>query len=210
METDSDLTFQDYSLKEYWDKRYSIQKGLSFDWFLSYKDLKGTLLDLLNSKWDSEIIDLGCGNSKICENLYNDGFKYVTCIDFSKVLINDLIQRYADFPELDFQVMDALQLQIDDEAINIIIDKATMDSIICGSSSAQSVMSMLSNVYRVLSSGGYYLCISHGKPETRTPFLLANNFNWKLEIQKIAKPESSLLKQNDEQEYYYIYVCQKL
>lgn len=82
-----------YGAKEFWDKRYETteehvrtegikNEGIKdeanrlYEWYLSYDEFKDILLPELSKigDFDSNIVLVtGCGNSMLCEDLYNSG-----------------------------------------------------------------------------------------------------------------------------------------
>jgi hypothetical protein len=52
----------------------------TFDWFRDYSQIKSLLADLIPDK-DLKILMLGCGNSALSEDMYNDGFRNITNVD---------------------------------------------------------------------------------------------------------------------------------
>jgi hypothetical protein len=80
-------TFPDYSSLEYWDRRYTSEKNQSYDWLLQYTQIKPILYPRIHDNRDAEFLILGCGNSKLPEDLHKDGYKNQTCVDFSSVVI---------------------------------------------------------------------------------------------------------------------------
>lgn len=67
-----------YGTVEYWNERYQNEE--SFDWFKDYSQIKDLLTELIpNKEW--RILMLGCGNSTLSADMYNDGFINVTNID---------------------------------------------------------------------------------------------------------------------------------
>ena len=93
-ELDLPDTFPDYSSIEYWDRRYSQEKNTNYDWLLTYKDIHPLMIPRIQDNKDSEILILGCGNSRLVGDLYDHGFKNITGIDFSSVVIGQMIDRY--------------------------------------------------------------------------------------------------------------------
>ena len=62
---------------------------------------------------------------------------------------------------------------------------------------------MLNEIYRVLFSGGVYICISYGVPDQRLKYFQGpkdSPFNWKITVHKLEKPniESYLDEEDDE------------
>lgn len=42
-----------------------------------------------------KVLELGCGNSQLCEELYKDGITETTCIDLSAVAVEKMQRRLA-------------------------------------------------------------------------------------------------------------------
>lgn len=40
-----------------------------------------------------KVLELGCGNSQLCEELYKDGITEMTCIDLSAVAVEKMQKR---------------------------------------------------------------------------------------------------------------------
>lgn len=58
---------------------------------------------------------------------------------------------------------------LDSESFTCIIDKGTLDCVACAGDGDRRTKQMLENLYRILAPGGSYICVSHGRPETRLP-----------------------------------------
>jgi hypothetical protein len=63
--------------------------------------------------------------------------------------------------------MDVRDLQYEDNSFDLIIDKSTMDALLCGDQSFLNTAIMTKEVQRVLKTGGIYMIISYGQPENR-------------------------------------------
>ena len=50
------------------------------------------------------------------------------------------------------------------ETFDAVIDKGTLDCILCGEGSTTNANKMISEIYRVLSANGVYILISAGSP----------------------------------------------
>ncbi len=81
-----------YSDKEYWNKRYTKTKGLPYDYITPYEYLSNTIKSL-NLRKESKILISGCGSSLIPEKLHEEGYSFITCVDFSSVIIEDLKEK---------------------------------------------------------------------------------------------------------------------
>ena len=62
-----------YKLKEYWDTRFSKEE--TFEWCKSYGDFKDLLCRHVGRS--DRILMLGCGNSILSEDMYNDGYRNI-------------------------------------------------------------------------------------------------------------------------------------
>ena len=123
---------------------------------------------------NDKILNLGCGNSRLGEDLSEEGYEDITNIDFSAKVISIMEEKCkAKFPKMSFKVMDALNMkEFQTGSFNTIIDKGTLDSILCADNSVPNAQKMLAEVFRVLAPGGHYICITYGDPEHRKKFPL--------------------------------------
>jgi ubiquinone/menaquinone biosynthesis C-methylase UbiE len=64
--------------------------------------------------------------------------------------------------------MDARDLKYKDNFFDLVIDKSTIDALLCGDFSFLYVAIMTKEIQRVLKIGGIYMIISYGQPENRT------------------------------------------
>jgi ubiquinone/menaquinone biosynthesis C-methylase UbiE len=79
--------------------------------------------------------------------------------------------------------------EIVEGSFDCVIDKGTFDCIACAEDGPQKkIEQMLDNVYRILSPGGCYICVSRGPPETRLVYLhQGTRIKWKVETLKLQK-----------------------
>lgn len=68
--------------------------------------------------------------------------------------------------------MDVLDMKFKNGEFDIVLDKGTLDSVLCGDNSAPNVEKMLSEVYRVLSPNGIYVCVTYGVEEQRKDYFV--------------------------------------
>ena len=97
------LFTRNYSSAEYWSNRYEQQRGVEFEWYLSFSHLKKLNVLLLHhfDKISTKILILGSGNSTFSNDLYDDGFFNITNIDCSFVVLQQMKNRYSlSFPLL--------------------------------------------------------------------------------------------------------------
>ena len=104
--------------------------------------------------------------------MWDEGFHDITSIDFSYSAIQFQQEFYRlEYPKLVFQHMDVKNMSFKDNTFDMVIDKACLDAVICSDGSKINVQTMLSEIYRVLKNGGYYMCLSHGKENQRVKYL---------------------------------------
>ena len=114
-----------------------------------------------------KILNIGCGNSKLSEDLSEEGYEDITNIDFSTKVINIMEQTYKEkFPKMQFKVVDVLDMkEFQNGTFNTVLDKGTLDCILCGDCSVPNAAKMMAEVFRVLAPGGHYMVITYGDPE---------------------------------------------
>lgn len=83
--------------------------------------------------------------------------------------------------------MDARDLKYPEREFDVVIDKGTLDAILCGSESAKNAASMLMEVHRVLKRGGLFFLITYGQPMARLPYLERPKYTWTVYHQLIGK-----------------------
>merc|ERR1712034_109438 len=106
----------------------------------------------------------------------------------------------------------ACHLDFKDETFNCIIDKGTMDSVLCGEGSTSNVSKMLSECVRVLKPGGVFFMISYGVPDNRLGYLESEEYPWKVSVSTVAKPTVSanaVSNSKDANSVHYLFVAVK-
>merc|ERR1719198_2337660 len=108
--------------------------------------------------------------------------------------------------------MDARSVEMPDQHFNVVLDKATIDSILCGEGSTHNAQKVLTEVSRVLQPNGVYIAISHGQLSYRLTYLQRPEFGWNVKIFTVQKPMMGMtasLSSDDKDNVHYIYVCVK-
>jgi ubiquinone/menaquinone biosynthesis C-methylase UbiE len=79
---------------------------------------------------------VGCGNSKLSEEMSNDGYRVITNIDIAGSVIEKMKNHYSTkYPLQQFLVGDATHMAYRDNSFDLCIDKGTFDALACGSDS---------------------------------------------------------------------------
>lgn len=66
-----------------------------------------------------------------------------------------------------WSMMNVCALDYPDESFNAVIDKGTLDSVLCGEGSTANVAKMCMETSRVLKPNGVYFICSYGVPDNR-------------------------------------------
>ncbi|CAG9327893.1 unnamed protein product [Blepharisma stoltei] len=209
-ELDLPDTFPDFSSVEYWDSRYESEINVSYDWLVSFTQLRSIFLSKLHDNFDAEILIVGSGNSHMGEELIKEGYKNITNIDFSPVLVHQMNERTQDLgEEMEYITMDACNITFPVGIFDLIIDKCTLDCILCGDNNFQRASSYLQGVYRCLKPGGSFIVVSYGVPDSRLGYLKNKFLPWGIEQAKITKSSSDSFASFEQARYHYLYICTK-
>ena len=201
-----------YGKIEYWEERYA-RRPEPFDWYQVYSGIKEIISQYMTK--NDKILNVGCGNSRLGEELSEEGYEDITNIDFSNKVISIMEEKCkGKFPKMSFKVMDVLDMkEIQTGSFNTVIDKGTLDSVLCGDNSVPNAQKMISEVHRVLAPGGHYICITYGHPEHRKKFLETQQWG-NLSVDKVPKPSTAVSStmnadENDLKNFHYIYTMTK-
>ena len=80
----------------------------------------------------------------IPEDMYKEGYQWITNLDFSKVVIQYMSTKYKDYPAhfkcifvyYSVVLADARELPFEDDSFDCVIDKGLLDAILSGDYSA--------------------------------------------------------------------------
>ncbi|XP_070817194.1 eEF1A lysine and N-terminal methyltransferase [Chaetodon trifascialis] len=151
-------TSDEFSSAEYWERFFKRRGEKAFEWYGDYNKLCGVLHKYI--KVQHKVLVVGCGNSELSEQLYDVGYKHLTNIDISETVVTHMNQRNAERrPGLTFQQVDATQTPYEDASYQAALDKGTLDAMASEEEGALA-RNMLTEVGRVLSVGGRYVCVT--------------------------------------------------
>jgi hypothetical protein len=68
----------------------------------------------------------------LTEEMDNDGYHNIVNIDSSKVVIENMKETYKERTTISWQIMNCTAMDFKDGAFEAIVDKGTLDSILCG------------------------------------------------------------------------------
>ncbi|KAI3794952.1 hypothetical protein L1987_37593 [Smallanthus sonchifolius] len=202
-------TLDDFTSKENWDKFFSIRgTDDSFEWYAEWPQLRDLLLTQLSSpseinressvnppESDAQILVPGCGNSRLSEQLYDAGFRCITNIDFSKVVIGDMLKRNVrSRPIMRWRVMDMTSMQFADNSFDIVLDKGGLDALMEPELGPTLGTQYVSEVKRVMKEGGKFICLTLGESHVLGMFFPKFRYGWKISIHVLPQKPSKSFK----------------
>ena len=106
---------KEFHQKEYWDSFFKKRGKKAFEWYGEYHELCGVLHKYC--KVTDKILQIGCGNSSLASDLYDVGYRQITSIDISDLVINQMNKiNSKSRPELVFDKMDVTDMSFDDDS----------------------------------------------------------------------------------------------
>lgn len=197
-----------YHLQDYWNKRYQ-QDAEPFEWYQRYEDLRGKIVDLLPES--SRCLVVGGGSSEFSFSIHDDPEAYVkdvVTIDFSPVVVKRMQTLVGDRKAVSFAVMDACEMTFPDASFELVVDKGTLDSILCGEDAKDRSTAYLDHVFRVLKPFGLFLCVSYANRDMREMYFAREALDWDIEVREVPKPKL-LETQTSSDDCHYIYILRK-
>ncbi|EGT51117.1 hypothetical protein CAEBREN_01789 [Caenorhabditis brenneri] len=188
-----------YARMDYWDKRFETEKN--FEWLSGLEAFQHIVTPLIPKS--SSIAHIGCGSSQVSMQLWNLGYKNITNVDYSKVLIEN---GRLEHPYMEWIADDITTLaNCESSSFDVVLEKATIEAILVTEKSAwepsdsalQNLENIFSSICRVLKPNGIFISVSFTQPHFRVPALLREK-NWSVEMFEFG-----------ESFHYYVYVCRK-
>ncbi|KAL3828407.1 hypothetical protein ACJIZ3_017209 [Penstemon smallii] len=191
-------TLGDFTSKENWDQFFTIRgSNDTFEWYAEWPRLRNLLTTHLSFPSPSpppeelSILVPGCGNSKMSEHLYDVGFKNITNIDFSKVVISDMLRRNVrERPEMKWRIMDMTNMQFVNESFYAILDKGGLDALMEPELGPRLGNLYLSEVKRLLKAGGKFICLTLAESHVLDLLFAKFRIGWKMSLYAIAQEPS--------------------
>ena len=141
--------------------------------------------------------------------MYDDGYHNIVNIDISEVVIKQMVDRNGGRPEMQWLTMDALKTDFEDEYFDVIVDKSTLDAILCGDFSFYNAAKMMNEMQRIMKTGGLYISISYGKPETRVYHFTRKHLDFEISCFVLNSKYFHSSDLTNHMSEHYCYVCQK-
>eukprot|EP00747_Dinoflagellata_sp_TGD_P023466 gnl/TRDRNA2_/TRDRNA2_129823_c0_seq1.p1 gnl/TRDRNA2_/TRDRNA2_129823_c0~~gnl/TRDRNA2_/TRDRNA2_129823_c0_seq1.p1 ORF type:complete len:418 (+),score=26.77 gnl/TRDRNA2_/TRDRNA2_129823_c0_seq1:48-1256(+) len=188
----------------YWDARYQAV-AQPVDWLASFAELQPIICELVQDDLSKDILNVGCGNGLLGEEMYDYGFRRIVNFDISSVVIEQMRARNVGRPGMTWDVMDATCTEYRDNSFDIVIDKSTIDTFATMDTGRALLMivSFLKDAWRVLRPGGTLICISLGAPECREHLFKSFGVDFAVEIRELpVVPERRSM-------IHYVYICRR-
>ncbi|KAF3794158.1 Methyltransferase-like protein 13 [Nymphaea thermarum] len=210
MEEELLKTLGDFTNRENWDKFFTI-KGSNdpFEWYSEWPEVSGLLLHELRSLSPASsdgcgtgdcsgsaaapdatacrILVPGCGNSRLSEGLYDAGFRDITNIDFSRIVISDMLRLHIrSRPIMRWRVMDMTDLQFADGSFDAVVDKGGLDALMEPEHGPELGNQYLSEVKRVLTLGGKFICLTLAESHVVELLFSKFRFGWKIDVKPVT------------------------
>jgi ubiquinone/menaquinone biosynthesis C-methylase UbiE len=149
-----------YSSQEFWDERYK-DEDVRHIWYFDYERLKPLLRKFVQP--GADVLEIGCGDAPVLDGMAADGYNgNLLALDFSGKVIDDLSKKSGDARGVKYVQMDARDLQIGDASFDVVMDKGTIDAMLCDDEERwDNVYKIMSEACRVLKSDGRIILISH-------------------------------------------------
>ena len=180
-----------YKRQEYWDARFQTEED--YEWLCGYEHVCDFLQRDISKQ--ASVLILGCGNSPFSCEMADAGYTNVTSVDFSSVVINKMIEKYAtSHPSLKWIVADVKRLDevFSLHSFDVIIDKACLDALVCdegdpwspNESTVADMEGALNSIARTTKRGGLFISIGFQQPHFRKRYLVRKScsFGWEKEI----------------------------
>lgn len=79
----------------------------------------------------SRILNVGSGNSRLSEEMFEEGYANITNIDISNVCIKAMKDKYKEKGEnFKYLLMDVKAMDFPEASFDAVLDKATLDSVL--------------------------------------------------------------------------------
>ncbi|EYU32698.1 hypothetical protein MIMGU_mgv1a001980mg [Erythranthe guttata] len=193
------IAFGNFTSKENWDFFYAARGAGNFsEWYADWPQLRTLLRNHLSfppsapPPEELSILVPACGNSRLSEHLYDDGFRNITNVDFSREVISAMMKRnLRERPGMRWRVMDMTDMQFASGTVDAIIDKGGLDALMEPNIDPRLGTIYLSEAKRLLKAGGKYICLTLAESHVVGLLFRKFRFGWKVNLYAVAQEPSS-------------------
>lgn len=149
---------------------------------------------------------MGCGNSALQDRLYEAGYHAITNIDISGVVIEQMnkVREQKGYHHMTYEVGDVRHLRFPNETFDMVLDKSTIDTLMCTDNPITNVAKMVDEAYRVLVPDGVYFVLSYASAATRLEHITRDHVSWQVERKEVSR-----LNEEGEKLVHFLYICRK-
>ncbi|GMH41376.1 hypothetical protein BSKO_09286 [Bryopsis sp. KO-2023] len=184
--------FDEFRSAEYWDRFFKERGSKAFEWYGEWPQLRNLALPLCKGK---SVLVVGCGNSEMSAEMYDDGVQEITNIDFSKVVVREmLLKNVRERPKMKWLVMDMTETKFDDGSFSVVFDKGGLDALMGEENEASEKAGgkLLAEVARILNPAtGVYICVTLAQRQVLRRLLGSFLKGWSISIHNVA-PSSDM------------------
>mmetsp|Transcript_78489 Transcript_78489/g.139176 ORF Transcript_78489/g.139176 Transcript_78489/m.139176 type:complete len:684 (-) Transcript_78489:114-2165(-) len=158
-----------YECPEYWENFYQ-NNSEEMEWLAHYVEIANIIRGAVKNRKDSKILHVGCGNSKVPEAMYDEGFRNIVNIDVAPAVVTTMIERNYRRPVMCWLWMDATNMDFLDSSFDMVLDKSLIDVFNCFEDQEEAnaqVEGYLKEVARVLRDGAVFVCGTFSMARTR-------------------------------------------
>ncbi|KAL8051814.1 hypothetical protein ABFX02_06G172800 [Erythranthe guttata] len=193
------VTAVDYINQENWNSFFTSKGADDFcEWYADWPQIRTSLKNLLSFPLfqplpeEVSILVPACGASRLSEHLYDEGFRHIASVDFSKVVIQAMMKRNIRArPEMKWRVMDITDIKFPSGIFDAIVDKGGLDILMDSEHGPRSgPLSYISEVKRLLKAGGLYICLTLAEPLVLDLLFSKFRFGWKINLYTISDEAS--------------------
>ncbi|XP_050685415.1 eEF1A lysine and N-terminal methyltransferase homolog isoform X2 [Leptidea sinapis] len=189
---------KEFSDKDYWNKFFKKRGNKAFEWYGEYLELSEHLHKYIKSA--DNVLITGCGNSSLSADLYDIGYKNITNIDVSEVVIRQMNAINCSRHTMKFTCMDATDMSFNNEEFSVVLDKGTLDALMPDESedTLARIDKYFSEIKRVLKLGGRFVCISLLQNHILRKLVeVLSDKSWMLRIVRCHEAEQKNLENGD-------------
>ncbi|KAL7081429.1 hypothetical protein ACP275_14G039300 [Erythranthe tilingii] len=199
IEKELPIAFGNFTNQENWDFFYAARGAGNFsEWYADWPQLRTLLRNHLSfppsapPPEELSILVPACGNSRLSEHLYDDGFRNITNVDFSREVISAMMKRnLRERPGMRWRVMDMTDMQFASGTVDAIIEKGGLDALMEPNIDPRLGTIYLSEAKRLLKAGGKYICLTAAQSHVLGLLFRKFRFGWKVNLYAVAQEPSS-------------------
>ena len=184
--------------KGFWDEFFIKRNSEAFEWYGAWDDVAPLMQQYLPASKEASVLVVGCGNSSTSEEMFDAGYGSVRSIDFSTAVIQEMEKKTPLAKKrggLKYELMDMLMMTYNDETYNAVFDKGALDALMSDESaqSTEEANQMFSEVARVLTPGGFYLCVTLAQQQIMSALFRFFRVGFNIHIHTFSPQDGSAL-----------------